>query len=863
MIADDQDDISPPLPPLLPPFLRIDPTEAALREQARGLHELCEALRPDPTVRPAPSSPSPLSPSPSPSPEFRVHKKGAVKALLDRLPGRNRHKGSRDGQILAFGQQHLEGWSVCDLAHFLEAVLAPGAALVPAQLAYLDKTWAQLQEDPRALPALWVCEAGHAEITNRETGRARNQLLLFPVGQPWQFIQPALGKLPLLIDLLRALPAAGWCEATFGFALCVANLCVRHGSDEDVHDLLELLVGAVPAVRGRNVYARQGFAGASELEKEICALFARCWPTMRIFRLSAEVWGSPWWTASFWADRGKKRDQTMGISLIVDLCAQPLRWHALPRPLDGDQAQAILQWVDARALVQQPDDMPRGWFAVLFQMAQIVASPDFFSVLSGLFTEDREAILDDLEIEVGAWLALLDDDDADLSALDVHIRCFFKRLSELGHSDHNAWTIARQVCTALRERFGEDAVFLQVLVRACLHLAVYPSAKASPETVQAAVDTLCEFMPTHLGRRTLRAICLSLPWLAPHHGVQVVQALLRVLKSPGSTLRRTLIQRHSLGQWVLTHLLPRLDPGAEDLAYVRRLLGDASAIEWTRADLGLLLQWCALIDHSPADPQRRRLHEVLPSCADLEQLLPPWVWASPSERALADGMAWVSAMTERRTPRHDQGMPLLLTGLYRLGSLVVRGSQVPGLGWALRERMADLVHAIVTLPWPTRILPGELVMALLLPLAATPGLRRPEARDRAAFLQGLLEACLGRLQGSLSDGSARQCACRQAMAMIQALPLAWGDAILADSPGAVVVQFENDSVDFVKAHEAVALACLSHHLGGSRAETARAELDLRMARATLQGRDDSREDLLMVLVAMERFDINQPGEEDD
>lgn len=792
-----------------------------------------------------------------------------MKSFVDKIPGLHRPKLDRENRILAYGQSLQGTHPFCELSEFLATVLAPRAVQALANGSAINALWTQLQNDPLELPALWAVEADSQGEDVDAPAKPRSPSLLFPSGFPWQFIEPARGKLVLLVQLLRELAALGWGPQLNSFALCVLSIYQDHGSDDDCVELLELLVGRLPYLYSGAIYAPSDDLMISTVDKEVFALFRRCWPTMSIFRLSEQFWSSPWWETL--------RQVGLSERLIKSLASDPVAWRVRPVPFEGPQAMALINWVKALTPTGPQEEKTLQWIGQVYRLASVSGNPHFIDALKALV----DPMDNKWEVSHLAEYQLLLEhvQKADLSDEDLlwSAQGYFRRVATSERPDAKAWKALAHLHSCLPERISSHAAYRSHLMRCCLRATVQPSPNVSAEVARAirqeAVAIYCDALLPQMGPSEWRLLGLCWPWMPRYLAEFVADAIDRrvmeayaeidVDEGEGVDFLRPLLICPVLGLEVALHLSRWGRQGASGLQILTSELSDRfkGGVNWSQANVSLLSDLLCV-----EGKEQRSDAQLLSALVDpwrqcLRAAQPPFADAKPSKDAIDQWLCRLGETFEGNGLKKRGDSTLLLAMVRRLGDWVLSAWSDPSTNSGFVALFADGLVCCVGRRWGAKVLMAELAICYLMPLVARVRELSNSSSEWRQLLIRIRAEFLAKMQGQEDGGSspyereAHAARIAQVLAVMDVMPMVWGAAYLSEAGDTEPAPIEQCAKDVRYAYQLVARASLGFHLGCGAAEAALCEMRLRMAEATLQGRNDTAGVLAVVLLALQRFSV--------
>jgi hypothetical protein len=795
-----------------------------------------------------------------------------MKSFVDKIPGLHRPKLDRENRILAYSQSLQDTHPFCELDEFLATVLAPQEVQALANRHAIDALWDQLQNAPLELPALWAVDA--AAGGKDEDGDAPAQplapSLLFPSGFPWQFIEPARGRLALMGQLLRELSALGWGAQLNSLALCVLSLYQDHAGDDDCIELLELLVGQLPHRYSGAIYAPAEDLMISTVDKEVFALFRRCWPTMSVFRLSEQFWSSPWWTTLCHSG--------LSESLIRSLARDPVAWRVRPTPFEGPQATALIDWLKALTQTGPQEIKNLQWIAQVYRLASVSGNPQFIEALKALVDpmDNQWEVSHQEEYQ----LLLEHIQRADLSDEDLLwvVQGFYRRVATSEQPDARAWKALAHLHSCVPERISSHPAYRSHLLRCCLRATVQSppnvSAEAAREIRQEAVAIYCDAMSPQMDPSEWRLLCRCWPWMPRYLAEfvadvvdrRVTEAYAHIGDGEGVDFLSPLLSSPTLGLEVALHLSRWSRRRSDGLQILACELSDRmkAGVRWMATDVSLLSDLACAEGTEPRldakvlqaflDPWRQRLGAIQPPFAD----------AKPSKEAIDQWLGRFGEAFDRKGVKECGDGALLLALVRRFGDWTLFAGADLSTNGDLVAQFADGLLGFAGRRWGARVLLAEVAICYLMPLVtrflemsnSSSECRQLLIRTRTELLAKVQEQAES--DSSPYEREAYAAKIAQVLAVIDVMPVVWGGAYLSDAGDTEPAPIEEGAKDVRYAYQLVARASLGFHLGSGPAEAALCEMRLRMAEATLQGRNDTASVLAVVLFALERFSPVQP-----
>lgn len=869
MISDH--DVLPHEPQRWLPFLDCEVADLALSRQAKFFRRL--AKQHSVGMR----SP-PVSPSPSPTVPKRtsqISKKELMKSFVDKLPGRHRPKLDRASHILAYGQRYLDGRPICEFDHFLVTIFEQPDTGGIVNRDAIRLVWDQLQNDPQELPALWATDFhdDKPDRTDGMEGEPQNPEFLFPAPFPWQFIKPALGKLPLLGKLLGELSFSGWKPSMNGFAYCVLSVYRDHGSLDDCLDLLELLVGKLPHLYHRNLYVATKESSISAVDVEILNVFKRCWPTMQVFKFSADFWSSPWWDVFGSSELATKLVKALSRRVEVG-------WHVRSKPFEGPDAQALIEWTRARTRAGQQKKKNMEWIGLTYRLASVSGNPNFLDALKDLLAPVGNDLILSLQNEYEMLLEHIHTNDFSNEDVLWAVQGFYRRMVSSDQADGRAWRSMAVVHASLNAEVSEHPAYLAHLLRCCLRATIQSyesvSADVARDVRQQAANNYCNFYWKSMDVCEWRLLCLCWPWMPPYIAEVVANCIgQRIVddfdesETTGylSEFVSTLLNHQTLGLWVILHL-SRWSTKMEGIQLLVDELveRDGGKINWSRAELGFLGDLLGLKRSSLRGDVKKIVYLFQPLIQMAKKFQPSCAKLNPSEDAFKAWLEWMGQAADNAGLKQCGGPHVFLTMVRRFGDWLLAGCLGSSGSWDIVGQFSRVLVHFSKKRWAGRLIPAEMVIAFLMPLlvyvrhsSASPSVwRRPLIKLREEFLS-LIE---GGPDGELTpyERDAYNARVAQVLAVLDVMPLVWGGAYLSVAGDIEPSPVEAAAKDVQHAYQLVARAALGFHLGSGKAEASLCEMGLRMAEATLQGRNDTAATVSVVLLALKRFSADLSDE---
>lgn len=854
MIA--QDDFAVRQRPHWLPFLEL---EIITQEALERLTHSCKFLRPVEMQR-TPKSPSPTPPV-SPRSNTAMEKKG-IKSFIKDLGGSHRKKKDRSTLLLEFGACEMQNRTVFQLEEFLESILGYEELKVilgqEDHIAAIRDVWAQLQEDTNALPALWMSEWAEEEMDTFKRHEKKSSLMVFPPNLRWQFVVPALSKLPLLLDLIKAvMKAAGQWRSSFNhFAQCTCDAFLQYASDEECQALTEFLVSHCPAPEYDKIKMDFVVKSVVPFEESIFSLFLRCWSSQVVFNFSAAFWGSPWWQV---LEKNKEHKRL----LLNELARSVVNWNLLHKSLPKDQAEAMGAWLDIFETVEKKKRLERRWMAkkvALMQVGDSGALMEVLQTLSQLGEEGAEPS-DDFNLEQA---------DAEKQAKSL---CWLVReLVKCGKLDKENSKDVLDFHQIIKNARGGEDYSLTYFWR-CYLLAAVAFDANSAEQPELLKGLIVEFMQPNMSSHDVKLLCLCLPWLPTGTAQDVADALRAKIALKKSPLMATVCGSPGLRQMVALQLASYSRVASSGLALkellaVQRLSSEGYFVApptGREGELALHLAYCSLILWDGGVALKRLPADVADHINNWVETLPPVARKGGDAATLNEWLDWLRNQEAAKALIAKSGMSTYLATLHIFGCWIVTNMASHGFNdSAAPDVLVRALCALASEKWPRKFLVSEMALCLLMPYASLAIQQNRDVDVLVTKLDALKDALTYSLKGVNLEGRTadelRQFESNgeQLFAVMRELPKCLDHAPKDDTqPDKPLSDGLGDS-GIALAYSLVAQACLGGHLGASEERLTLADLRLQFAVLAMQKRPDASYVLSSLLLGRQRMVAEVP-----